>query len=113
MGWRSLESDLWSALLNLGTKAELLSWLFEYEDLYDSPGLSALRSAYAREEGHLLTYGDFFAALNIANAYRYAVSNPFRSEFLSAISAGLKLLARRGATHLHKYLRGGTRPYCN
>jgi hypothetical protein len=96
MGWRALASDLWSALLKLGTEAELFSWYLEYEDLYNSPGLSALRSAYAHEEGHLLVYGQFFATLNIGNAYRYALGNPLRSEFLSPISVGLKLLARRG-----------------
>jgi hypothetical protein len=51
---------------------------------------------YPREEGQLFVYGHFFAALNIANAYRYAIRNPLRSEFLLMISTGLKLLARIG-----------------
>ena len=96
MGWRSLASDLWSALLSLGTESELFNEYLKHEDLYDSPGLSPLRSVYAREEGHLFVYGHFFATLNIANAYRYAIRNPFRSEFLLVISTGLKLLARIG-----------------
>lgn len=96
MGWRSLASDLWSALLGLGTESELFNQYLKHEDLYDSPGLSPLRSVYAREEGHLFVYGHFFATLNVANAYRYAIRNPLRSEFLLVISTGLKLLARIG-----------------
>ena len=74
MGWRSLASELWCELLKLGTEQELNLWMLKYPDLYDSPGLTALRSAYASEEGHLLVYGHFFATLNIAHAYRYALS---------------------------------------
>ena len=69
----------------------------KYEDFLNTPGLRPLQSAYAREDGHLFVYGHFFAILNIGHAYRYAVRNPFRSEFLSAISVGLKLLVRCGA----------------
>src|SRR4051812_16248347 len=97
MGWRSLACDLWSALLNFGAEAELFRQFLKYEDLYNSPGLSALRSVHAREEGHQLVYGHFFTTLNIATAYRYAIGNPLRSEFLLVISDGLKLLARMGA----------------
>ena len=104
MGWRSLASELWLALLNLGTESELFNWLLEYEDLHNSPGLSALKRAHTREDGHLFVYGHFFATLNIANAYRYAVRNSFRSEFLSVIYVGLKLLERRGATSTAKTL---------
>src|SRR5579872_7290531 len=96
MGWRSLASHLWSALLKLGTEEELNRCFLDYTDLHYSPGLMALRSAHECEEGHSFVYGHFFATLNIAHAYRYALS-PHRSEFLSAISVGVRILERRGA----------------
>jgi hypothetical protein len=34
-------------------------------DLLNGPGLTPLRSAHAREEGHLFIYGPFYATLNI------------------------------------------------
>jgi hypothetical protein len=60
------------------------------DDLLNGPGLTPLRSAHAREEGHLFIYGPFYATLNIGCAYRYAVRNPYRSELLHAIADGLQ-----------------------
>jgi hypothetical protein len=68
------------------------------DDLLNGPGLTPLRSAHAREEGHLFIYGPFYATLNIGCAYRYAVRNPYRSELLHAIADGLQFLERCGAT---------------
>jgi hypothetical protein len=55
--------------------------------------LSALERRDASMKS-LFSYGDFFVTLNIGNAYRYALNNPFRSEFLYALYGGLSLLRR-------------------
>jgi hypothetical protein len=96
MGWRSLASDIYSALLSLGLD-EVRRHLLQDKDLLEGPGLSPLRSAAAREEGHRFIYGPFFVTPHIGDAYRYAVRNPVRSELLRAIDIGLKLLTRYGA----------------
>jgi hypothetical protein len=98
LGWRSLASELWAALREIGSEQELLRRFVQHEDLLHTPGLTPLRSADHREDGHRFVYGHFFATLNIGHAYRYAVRNPVRSEFLHAISAGLKLLERNNAS---------------
>jgi hypothetical protein len=41
-------------------------------------------------------YGHFFVTLNIANAYRYTIGNPYRSEFIQALAESLKVLAQIG-----------------
>lgn len=97
MGWRAMASEVWTALLCVGNESEIFLKLLAYEDLLNSPGLTALRSAHQREDGHLFVYGQFFGTLNLGHAYRYAVRNPFRSEFLHSISVGLTLLERCGA----------------
>lgn len=35
MGWGSLASDIWSALLTLGTEDQLHRWIHKYDDLLD------------------------------------------------------------------------------
>jgi hypothetical protein len=61
-----------------------------------SPWVEALRQLDSPEAGSYFTYGHFFATLNKANAYRYAVCNPYRSEFIQVLAETLKLLASLG-----------------
>lgn len=106
MGWRLLASDIWSALLKLGTAEEVFRQFRKYEDFVKTPGLRPLQSVFQQEDGHLFVYGHFFATLNIGDAYKYAVCNPFRSEFLWSISVGLKFLARCDAAPTVRELEG-------
>src|SRR5665213_1584426 len=57
---------------------------------YSTLWLSAFRELDGGGQSHF-EYGHFFATLNIANAYRYAL-NPYRSEFAQAIAESIKLL---------------------
>jgi hypothetical protein len=63
----------------------------EYSGLW-VPALHQLDEA--RDESHF-QYGHFFATLNIANAYRYAMS-PYRSEFIQVLAESLKVLSHIG-----------------
>jgi hypothetical protein len=63
----------------------------EYSTLW-VPALYELDDA--RDESHF-QYGHFFATLNIANAYRYAMT-PFRSEFIQVLAESLKVLNHIG-----------------
>jgi hypothetical protein len=58
---------------------------------YSSLWLPALRQLDGGERSHF-EYGHFCATLNIANAYRYTVGNPYRSEFIRVLAESLKLL---------------------
>jgi len=62
----------------------------EYSDLW----LPAFKGLDSDDYRHF-KYGHFFATLNIANAYRYAL-NPYRSEFLRAIAESIELLRDLG-----------------
>jgi hypothetical protein len=44
----------------------------------------------------LVEYGHFFVTLNIGNAYRYAIGNPYRSEFIRVLAESLKVLNNVG-----------------
>jgi hypothetical protein len=62
---------------------------------YSTLWVSALRQLDdARDESHF-QYGHFFATLNIANAYRYAMT-PYRSEFIQVLAESLKVLNHIG-----------------
>ncbi len=58
--------------------------------------VSALSQIDQRKDQSLFEYGHFFATLNLTNAYRYAIANPYRSEFLQAIAESLRLLEHLG-----------------
>jgi hypothetical protein len=47
-------------------------------------------------------YGHFFVTLNIANAYRYAIANPYRSEFMFALAESLNVLKAKGDSLVSK-----------
>jgi hypothetical protein len=54
--------------------------------------VSALRQLEESNDGTLVEYGHFFTTLNIANAYRYAICNPYRSEFIRVLAESLRVL---------------------
>jgi hypothetical protein len=71
---------MFSALQGPGSELSSLWW----------PALGRL---VAPQEGRsLFEYGCFFVTLNLANAYRYAVNNPYRSEFLQVLAESLRFL---------------------
>jgi hypothetical protein len=71
---------MFSALQGPGTELSSLWW----------PALGRL---VAPQRGRsLFEYGSFFVTLNLANAYRYAVNNPYRSEFLQVLAESLRFL---------------------
>jgi len=90
IGCRELASEILTALLKHGNEWELNQRFSRAR--CESPGLMALRSMHDRDRQGQYAYGHFFATLNIGNAYRYAVGNPLRSEYLLTISDSLKIL---------------------
>jgi hypothetical protein len=64
---------------------------------YSTLCVLALRDAGASEHSHF-AYGHFFVTLNLANAYRYTLGNPYRSEFILALAESLKVLKHIGHT---------------
>jgi hypothetical protein len=56
----------------------------------------ALRELDYPDDSSYFTYSHFYATLNIANAYRYAIPNPYRSEFILALAESLKILRDLG-----------------
>jgi hypothetical protein len=62
---------------------------------YSTLWVSALRQLDENNDQSHFQYGHFFATLNIANAYRYAM-NPYRSEFIQALAESLKVLNHIG-----------------
>ena len=54
--------------------------------------MAALRQLDEPKNQSLIEYGHFFATLNVRNAYRYILGNPYRSEFIHALAWSLKVL---------------------
>ena len=63
---------------------------------YSSLWVPALRDLDTADGRTAFGYGHFYATLNVGNAYRYAIGNPYRSEFLLAIAESLKVLEHEG-----------------
>lgn len=60
----------------------------EYSTLW-MPAFEGLENPNASK---MFQYGHVFVTLNISNAYRYALGNPYRLEFIRAIAESLKVL---------------------
>jgi len=58
--------------------------------------ISALRELDGGNDQSHFKYGHFYATLNRANAYRYAIGNPYRSEFILALAKSLEVLRSTG-----------------
>ena len=56
----------------------------------------ALENLVAANDQSHFEYGHFFATLNIANAYRYVIRNPYGSEFIQALAESLNVLRAKG-----------------
>jgi hypothetical protein len=65
-------------------------------------GVSALRQLDDPDERSHFAYGHFFVTLNIGNAYRYTIGNPYRSEFILALAESLKVLDHVGHPLPHR-----------
>jgi len=102
IGARALGQEIRMALLTHAkvTPNEDFRLHFAFEGLpgseYSSLWVPALRELDESRGGSHYSYGQFFATLNIANAYRYAIGNPYRSEFIRLIAECLKLLKHLG-----------------
>jgi hypothetical protein len=90
LGAQELGRRIWDAFAKHGGIENLYSIA---KDEAEHLSLSALKPSDASTKG-LFSYGDFSITLNLGNAYRYALNNPFRSEFLRALHGGLSLLRR-------------------
>jgi hypothetical protein len=97
IGARELGREIRRALLDCAGLSSDEDWRLhsaftvpgsEYSHLW----VPAFRQLEYPEDASLLEYGHFFATLNIANAYRYAIANPYRPEFIQAIGESLKVL---------------------
>jgi hypothetical protein len=76
------QAESWKMMLALqgpGSELSSLWW----------PALERLAAPHGRS---LYDYGSFFVTLNLGNAYRYAVNNPYRSEFLQVLAESLGFL---------------------
>jgi hypothetical protein len=90
LGAQELGRRIWDAFAKHGGVENLYSIAKnEAEHL----SLTALEPSDPSAKG-LFSYGAFFVTLNLGNAYRYALNNPFRSEFLRALHGGVSLLRR-------------------
>ena len=63
---------------------------------YSSLWAPALRQLAENADRSHFAYGHFFATLNIANAFRYAIGNPYRSEFVRVLAKSLEVLTHLG-----------------
>jgi hypothetical protein len=85
-------SDAWQLYAPLSKKLGTGVPALEREALW--------RSAFSQldedTDWALFVYGHFCATLNIANAYRYTIRNPFRSEFVLALADGLRVIQLLG-----------------
>ena len=100
-GAKNLAREILSALLDCAKlspgEESRLHFAFngpgsEYSTLW----VSALRDQDKADGRTAFGYGHFYVTLNIGNAYRYAIGNPYRSEFLLAIAMSLKVLEHEG-----------------
>jgi hypothetical protein len=101
IGARALGREIRSALLETYSLSPKEDWRLHF--LVKGPGsdssglwVSALRQLDDPQDKSLIEYGHFFATLNIGNAYRYAIDNPYRSEFILALAESLKILESAG-----------------
>jgi hypothetical protein len=97
----TLGSQIRSALLEHARLSPNEDWILHTR--FDCPGseysslwVSALRQCDDSQDRSVFAYGYFFVTLNIANAYRYTISNPYRSEFICALAESLKVLQHIG-----------------
>ena len=100
VGARELGREIRRALLDCAGVSSDEDWRLHFA--FTVPGSEyshlwapAFRQIEYPEDSSLLEYGHFFATLNIANAYRYAIGNPYRS-FILAIKQSLKVLDHLG-----------------
>jgi hypothetical protein len=101
IGARTLGQQIRRALLHYAKLSDEEDW--KLHSAFACPGMEysslwvpALRQLEHAEESSHFEYGHFYATLNIANAYRYSIGNPYRSEFIRSLAEALKVLDHLG-----------------
>ena len=95
IGARDLGIEIWQALLKSGDGASFNA-LFGQVGIDEQLCVAALRQIVNPEAISRYEYRHFYATLNQAHGYRYAIGNPYRSELLRALAEGLMVLSRLG-----------------